>query len=170
MTYRDIDVNVSSETKSMLLQVQKFSMEVMRPAGIQLDRLSTPEEVIAKGSPLWKVFRGFRELDLHLPPDSQGRRRNGRRPRSIGGSSHSRAARVCRLRPHHQLGVSCLPFNYAALFPIPEMQRLVRDFCADKKGELIGCWGSPNRTTDGLVPRRQQSEMRPFGQSGPEGG
>ena len=66
MAYRDIDVNVSNETKSMLLQVQKFSMEVMRPAGIQLDLLSSPEEVIAKGSPLWKVFKGFRELDLHL--------------------------------------------------------------------------------------------------------
>ena len=30
MTYPDIDVNLSSETKSMLLEVQKFSMEVMR--------------------------------------------------------------------------------------------------------------------------------------------
>lgn len=44
MTYRNIDVNVSNETKSMLGQVQKFSMEVMRPVGIQLDRLSSPEE------------------------------------------------------------------------------------------------------------------------------
>ena len=27
MTYRDIDVNVSRETKAMLLEVQKFGME-----------------------------------------------------------------------------------------------------------------------------------------------
>ncbi len=66
MTYREIDVNLSSETKSMLLQVQRFSMEVMRPAGIQLDRFPSPEEVIAKNWPLWKVFKGFREMDLHL--------------------------------------------------------------------------------------------------------
>jgi hypothetical protein len=67
MTYRDIDVNISTETKSMLLEVQKFSMEVMRPAGVKLDSLSAPEDVIAEGSALWGVFKGFRSMDLHMP-------------------------------------------------------------------------------------------------------
>ena len=40
MTCRDIDLNISKETKSMLREVEKFSMEVMRPAGIELDRLA----------------------------------------------------------------------------------------------------------------------------------
>lgn len=150
MTYRDIDINVSDETKSMLRQVQKFSMEVMRPVGIQLDRLSSPEEVIATGSPLWKVLQGFRELDLHLLQI----------PKALGGMAEDLDPMAAVLITEQlgyadsgltiSLGVSCLPFNYAALFPAPEMQQLARDFCADKKGEMIGCWGitEPDHGTD----------------------
>jgi alkylation response protein AidB-like acyl-CoA dehydrogenase len=150
MAYRDIDVNVSNETKSMSLQVQKFSMEVMRPAGIQLDRLSSPEEVIAKGSPLWKVFKGFRELDLHLLQI----------PKALGGMAEDLDPMAAILITEQlgyadsgltiSLGVCCLPFNYAALFPVPEMQQLARDFCADKEGKMIGCWAitEPDHGTD----------------------
>jgi acyl-CoA dehydrogenase len=48
MMYRNIDMNVSAEAKAMFEQVKKFSMEVMRPAGISLDKLSDPADVIAK--------------------------------------------------------------------------------------------------------------------------
>ena len=41
-------------------------MEVMRPAGIALDRLGDPEDAVKKDSVLWDVFKGFREMDLHL--------------------------------------------------------------------------------------------------------
>jgi alkylation response protein AidB-like acyl-CoA dehydrogenase len=153
MTYRDIDVNVNNETKSMLLQVQKFSMEVMRPAGIQLDRLSSPEEVVAKGSPLWRVFKGFRELDLHLLQI----------PKALGGIAEDLDPMAAILITEQlgyadsgltiSLGVSCLPFNYAALFPVPEMQQLARDFCADKEGRMIGCWAitEPDHGTDWIL-------------------
>jgi alkylation response protein AidB-like acyl-CoA dehydrogenase len=48
------------------------------------------------------------------------------------------------------LGVACLPFNYAAMFPMPKMQQLARDFCNDKEGRMIGCWAitEPNHGTD----------------------
>ena len=153
MTYRDIDVNVNNETKSMLLQVQKFSMEVMRPAGIQLDRLSSTEEVVAKGSPLWRVFKGFRELDLHLLQI----------PKALGGIAEDLDPMAAILITEQlgyadsgltiSLGVSCLPFNYAALFPVPEMQQLARDFCADKEGRMIGCWAitEPDHGTDWIL-------------------
>jgi hypothetical protein len=52
MTYLEIDVNLSSETKSMLLEVQKFSMEVMRPAGVKLDGHSAPEDYSCR---VWAV-------------------------------------------------------------------------------------------------------------------
>ena len=65
MAYPDLDLNVSNEGKAMLREVIKFSMEVMRPAGIQLDRLPTPEEVIAPDSVLWQVLKGLRVLGLH---------------------------------------------------------------------------------------------------------
>jgi len=150
MTYRDIDINLSTETKVMLLEVQKFSMEVMRPAGIKLDSLSTPEEVIAKESPLWDVFKGFRQRDLHLLQI----------PKALGGLAEDLDPMAGILMTEQlgyadagltiSMGVSCMPFNYAAMFPIPEMQQLASDFCADKEGKMIGCWAitEPDHGTD----------------------
>ncbi|HSR11511.1 MAG TPA: acyl-CoA dehydrogenase family protein [Thermodesulfobacteriota bacterium] len=153
MACRDIDIHVSAETKSMLEQVRRFSMEVMRPMGIVLDRLSTPEEVIAGNSPLWRVFRGFRELDLHLLQI----------PKALGGMAEDLDPMAGVLITEQlgyadsgltiSLGVSCLPFNYAALFPSPEMQQLARDFCADREGKMIGCWAitEPDHGTDWVL-------------------
>jgi len=150
MTYRDIDINLTTETKVMLLEVQKFSMEVMRPAGIKLDSLSSPEEVIAKESPLWDVFKGFRQRDLHLLQI----------PKALGGLAEDLDPMAGILITEQLgyadagltigMGVSCMPFNYAAIFPIPEMQQLARDFCADKEGKMIGCWAitEPDHGTD----------------------
>ena len=42
MTYREIDINLTNKTKGMLTEVERFSMEVMRPAGLKLDSLSNP--------------------------------------------------------------------------------------------------------------------------------
>ena len=66
MAYRNIDIVTNPESKAILNEVRKFSMEVMRPAGIELDKYHDPEDVVAAESVLWKVFRTYRELDLHL--------------------------------------------------------------------------------------------------------
>ncbi|MGB6065229.1 MAG: acyl-CoA dehydrogenase family protein, partial [Desulfomonilaceae bacterium] len=65
MSYREIDVNLTKEQIAMRDEVRKFGAEVMRPAGIELDKLHDPADVIAKGSVLWDVFRKARELGLH---------------------------------------------------------------------------------------------------------
>jgi len=41
--------------------VHRYAVEVMRPIGIKLDRM-TPEEVIAPGSPYWEAREKFLEL------------------------------------------------------------------------------------------------------------
>ncbi len=66
MNHHDIDLNVTKESNAMLREISKFGMEVLRPAGMELDRLKEPEEVIADDSVLWEVFRKSREMDLHL--------------------------------------------------------------------------------------------------------
>ncbi|MDO9265185.1 MAG: acyl-CoA dehydrogenase family protein [Desulfosalsimonadaceae bacterium] len=150
MTCRDIDLNISKETKSMLREVEKFSMEVMRPAGIELDRLADPEDVIRKDSVLWNVFKRFREMDLHVLQI----------PKSLGGMADNLDP-MAAIRITEQLGyadagltismgVASLPFNTAARCPMPEMQQLARDFCEDKEGRLIGCWAitEPDHGTD----------------------
>lgn len=150
MTYRDIDLNINDETKAMLRLVEKFSMKVMRTTGVALDKLIDPADVIAKDSKLWDVFKGFRELGLHLLQI----------PKSLGGMADNLDPMAAILITEQlgyadagltiSMGVSCLPFNYAALFPIPEMQQLVRNFCDDKEGKMIGCWAitEPDHGTD----------------------
>jgi alkylation response protein AidB-like acyl-CoA dehydrogenase len=140
MTYREIDMNLSAETEAMVKQVKKFSMEVMRPAGIKLDKLAHPQDVIAHDSVLWDVFKGFRELGLHLLQI----------PKALGGMAEEVDLMATVLITEQlgyadagltiSLGVSCMPFNVAALMTTPLMQQLARDFCADKEGKMIGCW------------------------------
>ena len=75
MTYLDIDIHKNKESKAMLKEVDKFTREVMRPAGIELDKLSDPADVIEENSLLWEVLKTFRSLDLHqidIPKDLGG--------------------------------------------------------------------------------------------------
>ena len=150
MSYTEIDLNLSNETKAMLVQVKKYGMEVMRPAGIALDKLHDPADVIAKGSPLWDVVRGFRELGLHTMQI----------PRNCGGVAYEHEPMAGILITEQlgyadagltiSMGVSCLPFNMASLFPTPEMQAMAKDFCEDREGKMIGCWAitEPDHGTD----------------------
>ena len=55
MTLRDIDINISKDAEAMLDLVTKFSMDIMRKAGIELDKMPRPEDVIAPDSVLWDV-------------------------------------------------------------------------------------------------------------------
>lgn len=128
-------------------------MEVMRPAGIALDALPDPDAVIAKNSVFWEVNRKIRELDLHtlkIPKDLGG----------LAGDIDPMAAILITEQLGYadaglavSLGASCMPFNLAAMMPIPEMQQLARDFCADKEGKLIGCWAitEPDHGTDWII-------------------
>ena len=150
MTYPEIDINVSSEAKTMLNQVKKFGLQVMRPAGIALDKLPNPGDVIAKGSVLWDVMRDFRNLDLHTMkiPKTAAAWRKTMDP--MAGILIAEQLGYGDAGLAISMDVSCLPFIYASLFPIPEMQQLARDFCEDREGKMIGCWAitEPNHGTD----------------------
>ncbi|MDA8141535.1 MAG: acyl-CoA/acyl-ACP dehydrogenase [Desulfobacteraceae bacterium] len=150
MNHRNIDINISKETAAMLKEVTQFSLQVVRPAGIELDKLPDPEQVIAPGSRLWEVIQGHREMGLHTLY----------LPKHVGGLADGLDP-MATLLLNEQLGyadaglaislsVACMPFALAALIPDPELQQLARDFCEDKKGQLIGCWAitEPDHGTD----------------------
>ena len=65
MAYMDIDINTDKESKAILKEVSKFTREVIRPAGIELDKLFDPADVIKEDSLLWAAMKAFRALDLH---------------------------------------------------------------------------------------------------------
>jgi len=80
----DLDLELSDEERQLQETVHKFAAEVMRPAGIALDKLADPEEVIAEGSILWDVFEKHKALGLEaledpasgFTPGQQARRRS----------------------------------------------------------------------------------------------
>ena len=153
MSYLELDLTLSDEAKAMQETVRKFGMEVMRPVGIALDKLPDPAEVIAKGSPLWDVIRTYRELGIH---------KRGI-PKAYGGMAEDMDPKAGALMAQEMgyadaglsisLGVGGFPITFAMMSPEPELQQLVRDYCEDTKGEIIGCWAitEPDHGSDWIL-------------------
>jgi alkylation response protein AidB-like acyl-CoA dehydrogenase len=140
MGYLELDLTLSDEAKAMHETIRRFAREVMRPVGIKLDKMADPAEVIAKDSVLWDVMKTSRELGLH---------KRGI-PKDYGGLAGELDPKVGPLMAEEMgygdaglaisLGVSGMPMNFAMMSQEPELQQLVRDYCEDTKGEIIGCW------------------------------
>ena len=135
MSFRDLDINLTVEQKSMRDTVRKFGAEVMRPAGIDLDKLHDPADVIAEDSTLWDVYKKYRELGLHkiTIPKTVGGMAGDLDPMSfvlifeeMGYADSGLAISI---------GVDNMPFALAALSPDPELQGWARDYCEDTKAE-----------------------------------
>jgi alkylation response protein AidB-like acyl-CoA dehydrogenase len=58
-----LDSQLTEEERQFQENLHRFAVEVMRPAGKQLDRM-TAEQVIAPDSPLWGVFQEFGNLGI----------------------------------------------------------------------------------------------------------
>jgi alkylation response protein AidB-like acyl-CoA dehydrogenase len=153
MGYLELDLNISGEAKAMHETAKEFAMKVMRPAGIELDRMADPADVIAKGSVLWDVIKGYRELGLHRATI----------PKDFGGMAEDLDPKAGPLIAQEMgygdtglaisLGASGFPMAFAAMSPEPKLQQLVRDYCEDKKGEIIGCWAitEPDHGSDWVM-------------------
>lgn len=153
MTPRNIDINISKDSEAMLDLVTKFSMDIMRKAGIELDKMPGPEDVIAPDSVLWDVHRKFQELGLHA----------AQIPKHLGGTAGEVDALASVLMIEQlgyadaglaiSLGVSSRTFYLASLFPHTDMQQLARDYCEDKEAKMIGCWAitEPDHGSDWIL-------------------
>jgi acyl-CoA dehydrogenase len=64
MSSIDYEVDLTEEERAIQETAHRFAAEVLRPAGIKLDALADPEDVIAKDSILWDVFKKHRALGL----------------------------------------------------------------------------------------------------------
>ena len=77
----ELDLDLGDEERAILDAVRKFATEVMRPIGVQLDRMAAPADAIAKASPLWEAYRRYRELGLEEVRDPAGPLEAARRAR-----------------------------------------------------------------------------------------
>jgi alkylation response protein AidB-like acyl-CoA dehydrogenase len=140
MSYRDIDVGLTEEEIAMRDMVRRFGAEVVRPAGIELDKLPDPADVIADNSILWDVFKKFRELGLHKI----------NLPKAIGGMAEDLTPMARYLISEElgyadaglgiSLGVASSPFVYCAVSDVPELKELAVQYVDDIDCKMIGCW------------------------------
>ena len=147
MAITDIEVGLSNEQREIRDNARKFADEVLRPAGIALDRLPDPAQVIAPRSPLWRVFEKSRELGLDQLDQSSGDLAPGE------------AARVRYLvseelgRGDSGLAISLGVAGFHRIFALMSGRpALVERFCAEASRE-IGCWAvtEPDHGSDSLA-------------------
>ncbi len=58
----DIEVGLTDEDREVRDTAHKFAEETLRPAGLELDRMTDPADVIAPGSLLWDCMKKYHEL------------------------------------------------------------------------------------------------------------
>jgi len=153
MDYLDLDLNLTDEAKAIYETARKFGMEIMRPAGIELDKLADPADIISDGSVLYDVFKKFRELGFHKIG----------LPQALGGMKEEIPADAMPLIWEAlgygdpglaiSLTAAIFPFNIAIISPEPEIQELIRAFAEDTRAELIGCWAltEPDHGSDWIM-------------------
>ena len=68
-----MEVTLNSEQQAMVETAGRFAWEVMRPAGIELDKLDA-KGVVQEDSVLWSMYRKYHELGFHklIIPKSLG--------------------------------------------------------------------------------------------------
>jgi len=150
-TYLDLNKGLTDAEKSVKEETHKFAAEVLRPASIELDKLS-PEEVIAEGSLLWDIFRKAYEQGYHTSS----------LPEQLGGANLSPLARHIHAEEMGwgsadfaiSIGVTSFPFSFAAMSGNPDlMKEVVVPFSQDREGKYIGCWAitEPHHGSDSLL-------------------
>src|SRR5258705_10269943 len=124
--------------------VHSFAEDVMRPVGINLDRM-TPEEVIAPGSPYWDVLRQFKELGFGVDG-------------MLALEPAERAKTMCILFEELGWGDAGLAISFGVTL-LPALMSVLLDnpFCREvASDDKIGCWGitEPDHGSDMLDANR----------------
>ncbi len=130
MLLNDLDVGLNETQLAVKELAHKFARDVMRPAGIALDRLS-PEQVIEEDSILWEVHKKYRELgldalslhSLEIPAEERGVLES-LIAEELGWGDAGLAT---------SLSVAGYPYMMALMSGVPS---LIEQFDED----MIGCW------------------------------
>lgn len=133
---------LSGELQMIQETVHRYAVEVMRPIGIKLDRM-TPEQVIAPGSPYWEARDKFLELGFTIDM-------------LLALEPAERAKTMCILFEELGWGDSGLAISFGAGMLATLMAALMgNDFLRQLAPDAtLGCWAitEPDHGTDMLDP------------------
>lgn len=153
--YLDLNKTLTPEQQALRDQMHRFAAEVMRPAAIELDKL-TADEVIAPGSRLWDLLRTAYRQGYHLRgfPEQLGGAGMGPLEGHIVGEEMGWASAGLSIA----LGVTAFPFSFAAQYAAMTgnkdlMDEIVMPYVNDREGKYIGCWAitEPDHGSDTLL-------------------
>jgi len=133
-----LEAALSPEERAVQDAAHQFALQVMRPIGSALDKLS-PEQVIAKESPLWEYMRHMQEVGLLDLP-------------SVGAMTPEQKARLLPLI-FEELGwgdPGLAIFSLATAFPAFAAYMSGNPELIERFGSSIGCWvgTQPDRGSD----------------------
>jgi alkylation response protein AidB-like acyl-CoA dehydrogenase len=148
------NIQFTDEHEDLKKSVRKFATEVLRPASIELDKMS-PEDVTKKGSPYWQCMRQMHELGYHtifIPEDYGG---IGLDP--LGLHIFFEEMAVGSIGLAVACGVDVFPTFFAAMImsDYPELEDiLIKPYVADRDCSMLGCWAitEPEHGSDILTP------------------
>lgn len=153
--YVELNTTLTPEQQALREQTHRFAAEVIRPAAIELDKL-TADEVIAPGSRLWDLFRQAYGQGYHLRgfPEQLGGAALGPLEQHVMGEEMGWASAGISI----SLGVTAFPFSFAAQYAAMTgnkdlMDEIVMPYVNDREGKYIGCWAitEPERGSDTLL-------------------
>jgi alkylation response protein AidB-like acyl-CoA dehydrogenase len=151
MSYRELNTQLTDEQMSLKENVHKFAVNVIRPAAIELDRM-TAEEAIKKGSPFWKIMKKMYEMKYHtvLIPDEYGGM--GLDPLSLHIFFEELSYGSVGLTVAS--GVACFPAFYASMVPEDFLiDNVIIPYVNCTDGTNMGCWAitEPDHGSDILM-------------------
>lgn len=156
MSYTELNLELNDEQMALKEAVHKFSVEVLRPASLELDQM-TPEEVIAPDSIYWKVMRQMYGLGYHTVhvPDEYG---------GLGLDPLSQHIFWEELAYGSvgftvSLGVSLFGAFIASMVPSDVVvDKIIKPFVDCNDASILGCWAitDPNHGSDNVMPNTPQ--------------
>jgi len=152
MSYTELDLSLTEDHVALKEAVHKFSMGVLRPASLELDKL-TPEQVVEKNSIYWKCMKQMYELNYHtvLISDAYG-----------GMGLDPLAAHIFWEELSYgsvgfavSLGASCFNAFYASMLADDKIvDTWITPFVKCRDAGVMSCWGitEPDHGSDILMP------------------
>jgi alkylation response protein AidB-like acyl-CoA dehydrogenase len=141
---RGAESELSETTRMVQESVHRYAQEVMRPIGVQLDRM-TPEQVIAPESPYWIARQKFGELGIGVDA-------------LLSLEPAERAKALCLMFEELGWGDAGLAVSFGAgLLPAFMSVMLGNEFCRELAPDSkLGCWAitEPDHGSDTLDASR----------------
>jgi alkylation response protein AidB-like acyl-CoA dehydrogenase len=154
--YLDLNKELTPAQVALKEEAHRFAAEVLRPAGVELDKLADPEDVIKEGSPFWDVFKKAYNQGFHIRGFDE----------SMGGANlgpleqHIVAEEMGWGSSDLAIALGCAPFPFSFTAGVCQltgnqelMEEIVGPFARDRDAKYIGCWAitEPQHGSDSLL-------------------